>query len=105
MADRKYLETIEHLTGTGDVYEESRKVASVRYDIRVLQEKIESVTHSGTNIIDDLKRVSGTVDPVDVSMHELFGKVFTLVFEDGRRMNFFVTNTQTGSISASSGIS
>jgi hypothetical protein len=104
MADRKYSERVEHLAGTGHVYDGLDSISKVRYNIEVWQEKIESGTFSGTSIINGLKKVRGTIDPIDKSIMELFGKTLTLVFEDGRKMDFFVTNANTGSVASSSEI-
>lgn len=104
MADRKYLERIEHLTGTGQVLEGSREVCTVHYSLDIFQEKIESSTHSGTRIIDGMKQIQGTIKPVDTSIHELFGKALTLVLIGGKKMNFFIDDPRTGFIASSSGI-
>jgi hypothetical protein len=100
LADRKYRERIELLTGTGCVYEGNKEIASVRYRIEVLQTKLEN----GSSIIDGLKEVQGMVDPISASIYHLFGKTLTLVFEDGRKMDFYVTDARTGSIAARAGI-
>ena len=104
MVDRKYLERIEHLIGTGQVFEGSKEISAIRYILDIFQEKIESGTGSGTHIIDGFKEVCGTVDPIGTSSYELFGRALTLVFKDGRKMDFFVTSANTGSITPSSGI-
>ncbi len=100
MVDRKQLQEIELLTGIGSVFDASEKVCEVKYRIHVLQEKIKIRT--GT--IDGLKDVRGSVEPIGVSIFNLFGKTLTLVFQDGRQMDFFVSNTRTGSIANAAGI-
>ncbi len=108
MADRKRLERIELLIGTGRVLKGLTEVATVRYRVEVFQEKIESITGSGTHIIDGLKDIRGTIDPVGASIGTLFDKgTLTLVFEDGRKMDFMIAHSDimanSGSIANASG--
>jgi len=108
MPDRKYLQRIELLRGTGRIYEGSQEIATANYHIEVFQEKIECITDTGMSTVGGLKELCGTIDPVDSSIRVLFGKDLTLVFEDGRKVDFAVSNANisanTGSIVASSGI-
>lgn len=108
MADRRYLERIELLTGTGRVFEGSQEIATTRYRVEILQEKIESRTSSGVHTLDGLKEIRGTITPVEVSIGVLWGKTLILVFEDGKRMEFSVSRTNlsanNGFIRASSAI-
>ena len=96
MADRKYLESIELLTGTGRIYEGPSEISTVRYRVEVLQEKIECRTSSGPNTADGLKEIRGTVDPIGASIYDLLDKTLTLVLEDGRKLDFFVPTRAPG---------
>jgi len=99
MADRRYAEIIEHLNGIGHVWEGGQDICKVQYHIEVLQDRIK-LTSFGISRIDGFKRIRGIVTPIGKSIHEIFGKTLTLVFENGKKLDFFVSSTSTGSINA-----
>jgi len=104
MADRKRLERIELLIGTGHVFEGPKEIATVHYRIEVFREKIQSPAFSGSKTVDGLIVILGAVNPVGASISVLFNKrALTLVFEDGRKMDFFVSNAIRGTITNASG--
>ncbi len=92
MTDRRYLERTETLTGTGRVCDNQGEIALVGYRVEVFQEKIECRTGSGVTTVDGLKDIRGTIDAGSTSIYSLMDRTLTLVFEDGRRMDFIVAN-------------
>jgi len=93
MADRKRLERIKLLTGTGRVYEGSQEIATVSYRVEVFQEKIESQASGGTSIANGPTTTQGEIKPAGAaSISVLFGKALTLVFKDGRKLDCEVAN-------------
>lgn len=89
MSQRKTRRNLERLSGQGKVLRDHDKIADVEYFLTVDQEVIEIRSQSGTSRLDGLKDISGSVTVVEGQRNLSDGNTYTLVIEDGRRMQFF----------------
>jgi hypothetical protein len=74
-----------HLTGTGHLYEGPKKICMARYRI-----ELERIMNFGASDPDE--RISGIVEPIDAALAELFGRRLTLLFEDARKLDFYIND-------------
>ena len=92
------MDFVEKLSGKGKVFEGTKFIADVDYDISVYQDRIDTSSHDGPSSVPGLKRV---VLALNRHVGEIGGKL-TLVLEDGKKMDFFVSGnrlfTPTGPI-------
>ncbi len=103
MLDQAYFKTVEHLVGVGQVFEQSKEVTSVNYNIKVLKKMIKIRTMTEASIIEGMEQIQGFVKPINNTL-ALRGENFTLVIEDGRQLDFFMSDLGTGAITARSKI-
>ena len=54
-------------------------------------------------LLDQLKEIRGKINPIELSLDSMFGRDWTLVLEDGRKLDFFITETITGTIIPTTG--
>lgn len=80
------MKLIENLSGIGEVFEINTSIGKVNYIVSVFQEMIGGE--------EGLKQASGKISTDFVMMNRLFdGNNLHLVLEDGRKINFFMKNT------------
>jgi len=93
----------ERLTGTGYIFSRSRKVCCAKYEIDTFLDDSTS-TPEDPRVIEILKEISGSIKTIDIPLHSLFGKDdLTLSIEDGRKLDFFITETIAGTITPKAG--
>jgi len=79
------IRTLVHLIGRGHLYEGARQICLARYNIEVLR-----IPDHQTSDPDE--RVSGSIEPIGATITELFGRKLTLLLEDARKLDFYVTD-------------
>jgi hypothetical protein len=80
----KLMKNLVHLTGIGRLYEGARQLCTAHYDIQVQR------IAAGTSDLDE--RTSGTIDPIGATIEELLGRRLTMLFEDARKLDFYLTD-------------
>lgn len=77
---------IEELSGVGEVFENDTSLGNVNFKINIFQEIIEGE--------EGLRDTQGSISTDFVLMNRLFdGNNLYLVLEDGRKIKFFLKNT------------
>ena len=95
--ERRGQTVVEKLRGVGTVYAGDEVVCSAKHHIEVFQKWIE--TPPDFERLNLMQGMNARLDPIDKSMFELFNaQDLRLEIEDGRRMYFFLQNTNTGRI-------
>jgi hypothetical protein len=86
---------LETLRDVGKLSEGDVQLGRARYDITIYQKTHTVRTFGGTHEIDGLKTIEGYVTPFDANLFDLVsrGAPLTLELADGRRWEFFVSNT------------
>jgi hypothetical protein len=97
----KLLNKIEN--GIGRVFKEKSEISTVHYELTFFQKKIPSGSFPET-FIDGTKGISGYIKPINDSLRWQFDAKLTLVLEDGRKIDFYLANLQTGAIRPTSGL-
>jgi hypothetical protein len=93
----------ERLIGTGYIYSHSKRVCCAKYEIETFLDTSTS-TSDDPKLIELLKEIHGNIKPIDIPFHSLFGRDdLTLSIEDGRKIDFFITETITGTITPKTG--
>jgi hypothetical protein len=95
----------EHFVGTGYLYNGTRQICRTRYHVDTYLEPSEDIENiiGKPYLLDQLKEIRGKIKPIELSLDSLFGSDWTLVLEDGRRLDFFITETITGTITPMTG--
>jgi len=78
------MKNLVHLTGTGRLYEGARQLCTVHYVILVQR------IATGTSDLDE--RISGIIDPIGATIKELLGRRLTMLLEDARKLDFYLTD-------------
>jgi hypothetical protein len=99
MAD---CENLEHLVGTGYLYSGPKQICRTQYRVDTYLEPSEDI-EGKAYLLDRLKEIRGKINPIEMSLDNIFGKDWTLVLEDGRKLDFFITETITGTIIPTTG--
>ena len=105
MAD---YENLEHLVGIGYIYEGPKQMFRTRYRVDAYLEPSEAISKAIVEkpyLFDQLKEIRGKINPIELSLDSMFGRDWTLVLEDGRKLDFFITETLTGTIIPTTGFS
>ena len=97
------MKVLEQLSGDGTLYEGDKEVGPVSYDLTVYQKMIGVRTMTSDGEVPGLKRIEGRIDGADCFDLMQRGAKVTLELEDGRRWNFYVTDTN-GSLAHASTI-
>jgi hypothetical protein len=98
MPSQDYYEKRERLIGSGYIFSRWKKVCCVKYEIETFLDVLTG-TPDDPNVIESLREIRGKIKPIDIPLHSLFGKDnLTLSLEDGRKLDFFITETITGTI-------
>ena len=103
MAD---YENLEHLVGTGYLYNGPRQICRTRYCVDTYLEPSDAISEAVAGkpyLFDQLKEIRGKINPIELSLDSMFGRDWTLVLEDGRKLDFFITETLTGTIIPTTG--
>ena len=103
MAD---FENLEHLVGTGYLYKGSTQICRTKYRVDIYLEPSEAISEAIMGkpyLFDQLKEIRGKINPIELSLDSMFGWDWTLVLEDGRKLDFFITETITGTIIPTTG--
>jgi len=90
---RKTRSILENVKGMGAVYHGEEFIRELGYDITVWQEWLHS---SGAAPIEGLQEITGLVFDINspIGVADLVdGRVLTLHLEDGRRLDFFIRNS------------
>ena len=84
---------LANLKGVGEVYDGNNKLAEARYELVIEQEATIAESFSGTEEIDGLQSGTGSI-LVKKGRIGLLNTVkkLTLHIDDGRKVDFFVTN-------------
>jgi len=77
MPSEKRSRRLESLTGIGDVYEDDRPIARVRFSLTITQG------------LPGLKDIRGVITILDGDRHLVDGRTLVLQLRDGRRWEFF----------------
>ena len=96
------LENVEHLVGTGYLYNRQKQICRTRYRIDTYLEPSDDIVEK-THLLDSLKEIRGKINPIELSLDSMFGRDWTLVLEDGRELDFFIAETVTGTIIPTTG--
>jgi len=99
MAD---FENLEQLVGTGYLYKGPEQICRTRYRVDTYLEWSEAIVGK-PYLFDQLKEIRGKINPIELSLDSMFGLDWTLVLEDGRKLDFFITETITGTIIPTTG--
>lgn len=94
---------LEHLVGTGYIFNGPIQMCRTRYRVDTYVETSEEMVRNA-HLMDRLKEIRGKINPIELSLDNLFGGDCTLVLEDGRRLDFFITETITGNITPTTGL-
>jgi hypothetical protein len=98
MPSQDHYEDRACLIGTGYIYSRSKKVCCTNYQIETFLD-VSTGVPDDPNVIELLKEIRGNIKPIDIPLHSLFGKDdLTLLLEDGRMLDFFITETTAGTI-------
>ena len=84
---------IEIPRGIGKVYKEGNEFAKVEYRIELIQEYAESITSEGRGTIPTLKEIRGLFRLIEGNYLPLGDTSLTLYLEDGRKWNFFISES------------
>lgn len=96
------MENLEHLVGTGYLYEGQKQICRTRYRVDAYLDLSEAIVGK-SYLFDQLKEIRGKINPIELSLNSMFGRDWTLVLEDGRKLDFFITETLTGTIIPTTG--
>jgi hypothetical protein len=79
-------------SGTARVFKKSEEIATVTYALRLCQKRINDVICE--------RDIDGTISPVSHSLRRQYEsrELMTLVFEDRRKLDFYLMSPQTGAI-------
>ena len=94
---------LEHLVGTGYILNGPIQICRTRYRVDTYLETSEEIIRN-SDLLDRLKEIRGKINPIELSLGDIFGRDCTLVLEDGRKLDFFITGTITGNITPTTGI-
>ena len=100
------FENLEHLVGTGYLYEGPKQICHTRYRVDTYLEPSDAISEAIMGkpyLFDQLKEIRGKINPIELSLDSMFGRDWTLVLEDGRKLDFFITETITGTIIPTTG--
>jgi hypothetical protein len=93
----------ERLIGTGYIHSRSKMVCCAKYEIETFLDASASISDN-PSVIELLKEIRGNIKPIDIPFYSLFGKDdLTLSLEDGRKLDFFITETITGTMTLKAG--
>jgi len=100
--DTANLENVEHLVGTGCLYDRQKQICRARYRVDTYLESSDYIVEK-PYLLDSLKEIRGKINPIELSLGSMFGRDWTLVLEDGRKLDFFIAETVTGTIIPTTG--
>jgi hypothetical protein len=101
--DMENSENIEPLVGTGYICKGLTKICRTRYRVDTYLAPSEDIMEK-SYLLDVLKELRVKIKPIEISLDSIFGRDYTLVLEDGRKLDFFITETLTGTIIPTTGI-
>jgi hypothetical protein len=92
----------ESFSGTGYILKGLRKVCPSHYRItKSLDSEFDS---EDARIREMLCVIDCKIKPLGMPLTHLFGDDFTLTLEDGRKIDFFITETETGKVTPKAGL-
>jgi len=93
---------MEHLVGIGYLYNGPKQICRTRYRIDTYLELSDDIVEK-SYLLDQLKEIRGKINPIELSLDSMFGRDWTLILEDGRKLDFFIAETVTGTIIPTTG--
>ena len=97
MSEQRDGDVVRTLQGAGTVMDGDTILARVQYRIEVRRGYLSDVSPLGTEDVPTLERAQGTLTPIGPNdIVPAQSKELALVLEDGRRMQFYVTEAGDG---------
>jgi len=92
MATRREYKHLESPEGVGEVWQGDKRIAQVEYSLDVQKEIIITESFDGTNELEGKSFISGSIFVLEGEKHLIGRDILTLYMQDGRKIDFFVTN-------------